>query len=139
MSVLERSELEASPLADLHAIADQLGLDGFRRLRKSDLIDAILDEASQGGGGAARNGEDARARDGGDRQQAEHDDGEDTRAGAAEPRRRRTAGRTARARVRRAVASDRGDSGSASGDETPPADVEEAVADRGEADAVATA
>jgi transcription termination factor Rho len=45
MSVLERSELEASPLADLHAIADQLGLDGFRRLRKAELIDAILRHA----------------------------------------------------------------------------------------------
>src|SRR2546423_5080864 len=44
MAVLERSELEASPLADLHAIADQLGLDGFRRLRKEALIAAILDE-----------------------------------------------------------------------------------------------
>jgi transcription termination factor Rho len=44
MAVLERSDLEASPLADLHAIADQLGLDGFRRLRKAALIDAILDE-----------------------------------------------------------------------------------------------
>ncbi|MFI4990464.1 MAG: Rho termination factor N-terminal domain-containing protein [Solirubrobacterales bacterium] len=43
-SVLDRSELEASPLADLHAIADQLGLDGFRRLRKADLIDRILGE-----------------------------------------------------------------------------------------------
>jgi len=42
MPVLERPELEASPLADLHAIADQLGLEGFRRLRKADLIDAIL-------------------------------------------------------------------------------------------------
>src|SRR5207245_2927127 len=42
MPVLERSELEASPLADLHAIADQIGLEGFRRLRKADLIDAIL-------------------------------------------------------------------------------------------------
>jgi transcription termination factor Rho len=49
MAVLERSELEASPLADLHAIADQLGLDGFRRLRKPDLIDAILGDS----GGAA--------------------------------------------------------------------------------------
>jgi transcription termination factor Rho len=49
MSVLERSELEASPLADLHAIADQIGLDGFRRLRKADLIDAILGEPSAGG------------------------------------------------------------------------------------------
>jgi transcription termination factor Rho len=44
MAVLERSDLEASPLADLHAIADQLGLDGFRRLRKESLIDAILGE-----------------------------------------------------------------------------------------------
>jgi transcription termination factor Rho len=44
MAVLERSELEASPLADLHAIADQIGLDGFRRLRKAQLIDAILGE-----------------------------------------------------------------------------------------------
>ena len=44
MVVLERSELEASPLSDLHAIADQLGLDGFRRLRKAALIDAILGE-----------------------------------------------------------------------------------------------
>jgi transcription termination factor Rho len=44
MAVLDRSELEASPLADLHAIADQIGLDGFRRLRKADLIDAILGE-----------------------------------------------------------------------------------------------
>ena len=49
MSVLDRSELEASPLADLHAIADQLGLDGFRRLRKGDLIDAILDRTGAGG------------------------------------------------------------------------------------------
>ena len=37
MSVLDRAALEASPLADLHAIASELGLDGFRRLRKADL------------------------------------------------------------------------------------------------------
>jgi transcription termination factor Rho len=48
MAVLERSELQASPLADLHAIADQLGLDGFRRLRKDDLIDAILGDKGPG-------------------------------------------------------------------------------------------
>jgi len=51
MAVLERSELEASPLADLHAIADQIGLDGFRRLRKADLIDAILGDGGGGDGG----------------------------------------------------------------------------------------
>ncbi len=44
MTVLDRSELQASPLADLHVIADQIGLEGFRRLRKADLIDAILGE-----------------------------------------------------------------------------------------------
>jgi transcription termination factor Rho len=48
MSVLDRSELEASPLADLHAIADQLGLDGFRRLRKAELIGVILGEPEKG-------------------------------------------------------------------------------------------
>jgi transcription termination factor Rho len=47
MSVLDRSALEASPLADLHAIASELGLDGFRRLRKAELIDLILER--QGG------------------------------------------------------------------------------------------
>jgi transcription termination factor Rho len=44
MTVLDRSELEASSLADLHLIADQIGLESFRRLRKADLIDAILGE-----------------------------------------------------------------------------------------------
>jgi transcription termination factor Rho len=56
MAVLERSELDASSLADLHAIADQIGLDGFRRLRKAELIDAILARSGvpggDGGGGA---------------------------------------------------------------------------------------
>lgn len=42
MSVLDRKELEQSPLADLHAIASELGLEGFRRMRKDDLIKAIL-------------------------------------------------------------------------------------------------
>jgi transcription termination factor Rho len=50
MTVLERSELDASPLADLHAIADQIGLDGFRRLRKANLIDAILERSGAGSG-----------------------------------------------------------------------------------------
>ncbi len=78
MAVLERSELEASPLADLHAIADQLGLDGFRRLRKSDLIDAIL--------GGTPSAESDGASDAGGRDAAEDDEqGEATRA----PRTRR--------------------------------------------------
>jgi transcription termination factor Rho len=59
MAVLDRSELEASPLADLHAIADQLGLDGFRRLRKADLIDAILGEPGGTPGDGDRSREEA--------------------------------------------------------------------------------
>ncbi|MCW3017516.1 MAG: transcription termination factor Rho, partial [Solirubrobacterales bacterium] len=43
MSVFTRAALEGSPLADLHTIAGELGLDGFRRLRKADLIDKILE------------------------------------------------------------------------------------------------
>ncbi len=48
MSVLTRSSLEGSPLADLHVLAGELGLDGYRRLRKADLVQAIL-EAQPGG------------------------------------------------------------------------------------------
>jgi transcription termination factor Rho len=47
MSVLDPRELDASPLADLHALATELGLEGFRRLRKEDLIKQIV--AAQGG------------------------------------------------------------------------------------------
>ncbi|MEA2442746.1 MAG: transcription termination factor Rho [Thermoleophilales bacterium] len=42
MPVLDRNELEQSPLADLHAIASELGIEGYRRLRRDDLIDALL-------------------------------------------------------------------------------------------------
>jgi transcription termination factor Rho len=43
MSIISPADLEASPLADLHALASALGIDGFRRLRKEDLADAILE------------------------------------------------------------------------------------------------
>jgi transcription termination factor Rho len=52
MSVLDRDALDQSPLADLHAIASELSLDGYRRLRKADLIDAIIER--QGGAPASR-------------------------------------------------------------------------------------
>lgn len=50
MSVLQRKELEASPLADLHAIASELGVEGFRGMRKADLIGAILSDQDDGQG-----------------------------------------------------------------------------------------
>jgi transcription termination factor Rho len=57
MSILDRDALGASPLADLHALASELSIDGYRRLRKPELIDAIL--TRQGGAPAAEepNGE----------------------------------------------------------------------------------
>ncbi|HYI18352.1 MAG TPA: Rho termination factor N-terminal domain-containing protein [Solirubrobacteraceae bacterium] len=51
-SVLDRSALAESPLADLHLLANELGVDGFRRLRKLDLIDAIV--AKQAGDDLAK-------------------------------------------------------------------------------------
>jgi len=51
MSVLDRADLEASPLADLHAIAAELEIEGYRRIRKDELIEAIL--SVQGGGEAS--------------------------------------------------------------------------------------
>ena len=45
-AVLDRAELEQSPLSDLHLLANELGVDGFRRLRKADLIDAIVAKQS---------------------------------------------------------------------------------------------
>ena len=53
MSVLQRKELEDSPLADLHAIASELGIEGYRALRRDDVIAAILD-VQGGGSGEAR-------------------------------------------------------------------------------------
>ncbi|MDQ4048243.1 MAG: Rho termination factor N-terminal domain-containing protein, partial [Actinomycetota bacterium] len=42
MSVLQRKELEDSPLADLHAISSELGIEGYRTLGRDDLVAAIL-------------------------------------------------------------------------------------------------
>lgn len=56
MSVITRSALEASPLADLHTIASEIGLDGYRRLRKADLIDKIIEVQGGEDDAAAANG-----------------------------------------------------------------------------------
>jgi transcription termination factor Rho len=47
VSVLARHELQQSPLADLHALASELRIEGFRGLRRDDLIEAIFE--AQGG------------------------------------------------------------------------------------------
>ena len=116
MSVLDRSALEASPLADLHAIASELGLDGFRRLRKAELIDAILARQS----GAE---EDTEAPDEADL--AEEAEPEPEPAAAEEdgdeeerPRRRRRSRRGGRGRGRTAEAEEE------AGEEAEPAEDE---------------
>jgi transcription termination factor Rho len=53
MSVLDRAALEESPLADLHAIASELSIDGYRRLRRAELIDVILDSQGERDGRSA--------------------------------------------------------------------------------------
>jgi transcription termination factor Rho len=60
-TVLDRDALEKSPLADLHLIANELGVDGFRRLRKADLIDAIIAKQSGAEAPAAEVGEEPAA------------------------------------------------------------------------------
>ncbi len=95
MSVLDRSELEASPLADLHAIADQLGLDGFRRLRKADLINAILGEPTDGrdGSDSGRDSDSLSDSEESGRQRADSESGRDSsdrsRSGSTTARKRR--------------------------------------------------
>jgi transcription termination factor Rho len=61
MPVLDRTALEASPLADLHAVASELSIDGYRRLRRAELITTIL--TKQGGADAGEEPTD----DGGER------------------------------------------------------------------------
>jgi transcription termination factor Rho len=53
MAVLTRSALESSPLADLHEIASELGIDGFRRLRKAELVETIVGRQDPDGLAAA--------------------------------------------------------------------------------------
>jgi transcription termination factor Rho len=95
MPVLDRDALSESPLADLHLLAAELGVDGFRRLRRDDLVDAILarqageavqaEEESEEGGEArdeATTRGRRRRRGGRSRRRAAEDDEEPARAEA---------------------------------------------------------
>jgi len=95
VSVLQRKELEDSPLADLHAIASELGIESYRALRRDDLIGSILD-AGPG--------------DSGSRPDESVDDGE------GRPKRRR-ARRAPRGRTGRSRDTDDGDDGDSSDDD----------------------
>ena len=78
MPVLQRKELEESPLADLHAIASEIGLEGFRALRREALVSAILEaQGGDPGGAPAEAAEDAPA--------SEEDDPADEPAAEVDP------------------------------------------------------
>jgi len=47
---LDRSALEGKVLSELQAIAEAQGISGHQRMRKADLIEAILEQAGQGNG-----------------------------------------------------------------------------------------
>src|SRR5437764_14779752 len=101
MSVLGRAALEARPLADLHAIASELSIDGYRRLRRGELVDALLGgdpgRAAETAPPAERKPEVEQAREAEtDRTEAETDRTE-AETDRTEPRRRRGR-RTARGR-----------------------------------------
>jgi transcription termination factor Rho len=53
---LERSMLDGKDREQLHAIAGAMGIKGVTRLRKADLVDAILEAASGNGGNGTGNG-----------------------------------------------------------------------------------
>lgn len=57
MTVLTRDVLEQSTLADLHALAGELAVDGFRKLRREALVDTII-ERRGGSSGAAPSDDD---------------------------------------------------------------------------------
>ncbi|WP_026911762.1 transcription termination factor Rho [Patulibacter minatonensis] len=71
MTVLTRDVLESSTLADLHALAGELAVDGFRKLRREALVDTIIERR----GGSA------------------DDDQDDDDRGSRSGRRRRRGGR----------------------------------------------
>jgi transcription termination factor Rho len=128
MSVLDRSALEASPLADLHAIASELGIDGFRRLRKEALIDAILERQGDGPSG------DTGSRGDDDTDEAETDASSSSSEDDGPRRRRRRGGRGRRGGGGGGGGGDRDrDRDSDSGDDSP---VEEAPAAEDEPDKV---
>jgi len=94
--------LEQSPLADLHTLASEMGIEGYRRLRRDDLVTAILGGDDGGGGDASAEPSTARGR-------RPAGDGED------KPRspRRRGGSRSGRGRGRGREAATDADSGDA--------------------------
>jgi transcription termination factor Rho len=108
LSIIDRDSLEQSPLADLHAIASELSIDGYRRLRKEELVDTILR-----------------------RQEGQEEEADPEGAEEPAPSRRRRSRRGGRGRGAAGRAEDEGDGAEEAPEPTPAAepepDVEETV------------
>jgi transcription termination factor Rho len=59
MTVLTREVLESSSLADLHALAGELAVDGFRKLRREQLVDTIVERRGGDSAPAAPSADDS--------------------------------------------------------------------------------
>ncbi|MEV4423001.1 transcription termination factor Rho [Patulibacter sp. NPDC049589] len=80
MTVLTRDVLESSTLADLHALAGELAVDGFRKLRREALVDTIIERRGGSAGDTQSDDESEgrsgrRRRRGGRRDDESSDDG----------------------------------------------------------------
>jgi transcription termination factor Rho len=117
LAILDRAELERSPLADLHTIASELGVEGYRTLRRDELIDALLKEGGGETGGAGGGGGNGRSPGG---------DGDGDAEPARRTRSRSRGGRSGRGRGRGRSGGDDAESGARSeadddaGDDAPP-------------------
>ena len=121
MSVLDRSELEQSHLADLHAIASELGIEGFRRLGRDALIDAIL------GAGGGDDTEEAATDEGSTEEPATEEPATDDAADPAEAARKKT--RRLRLRRGREKGEAGGTAAAAASAESPPERSDEPLAE----------
>ncbi len=92
MTVLTRDLLDSSPLADLHALASELAIDGFRRLRREELIDRINERRDGDGDGEERSSGRRRRRAGRDGEASSNDEASSNGGGEERSSRRRRRG-----------------------------------------------
>jgi transcription termination factor Rho len=135
LPVIDRAALEDSPLADLHAVASELSIDGYRRLRRAELIDAILERQGGEENGAPAAAEDEeqpaprrrRGRRGGRGRGAARDDADDGGADAEPEQEEEEDELAPRRSRRRATAATKAEEPAPKAEE-PAAKAEEAVA-----------
>jgi transcription termination factor Rho len=131
VTVLQRNELEKSPLADLHAIASELGIEGYRGLRRDDLIGAIVGAqggeddgpSSSGDDGSASSGDDEEGGSGSGRRSSRRSRSRGGGGGGGGRGGRSRGGQSAKSEAADEPANDSGDDDDDEGDREPAAGV----------------